>query len=252
MEYGTYYTVSTILAFVGAVLAGSFVAFSIWAYVRSINPEFWPSCKERYGALYQDLKEESRIALFTGMFQNVQIVILITLMVILVSSPMAQSAAYLACSTLSLAWDLIARPYESRLMAGQMLILDVARVAAGAGFIVLSLPGISLDTSILMCWYEILVLLCAMVLGLVLALIQQILGAVLQLKECLTLKGEEYRIPKVSSSNSLRAAASFGFFIRTLGTSSVSPANIRVGDSAGGLEDSSATGSQKFDRSIVS
>ncbi len=228
------------------------MVFSVWEYKKKVSADHNALGKERCQAFYEDLREESQLALFTNTFQNIHVVVLVLLLVTLESHPLAQSVAYVASAVLGLAWDLVVRPYDGRLMICQMIWLDVTRLAAGVGYLILTIPGTSLDTATILCRYEIIVFFAAVTIGMILAIVQQILGAMAQLKECFHKYEDDHHMVKVSSSSSLHPASSFGFSIRTLGMSSFSPANLRLGDSAGGLEDSSATGSQKFDRSIVS
>ncbi len=99
--------------------------------------------REKYGALYSDLKDV-KPALLTTLFHNLRLFLLIPLLVLLSGYPLAQSVTYLVSAVAGFAWDFALLPFEGRLLTAEALFMDVSKIGAAAGYVLLTAPGISL------------------------------------------------------------------------------------------------------------
>ncbi len=124
-----------------------------------------------YGALYEDVKR-NKVTLPILTFHNVRLFTLIALMVLMARHPVFQSTVYAFSAILSLAWDWRLRPYRCPIIMSQVLFLDLAKLAAAAGFVVLTVPTVDLAISNRAFVYETVVLLVAIGGGMLLVLFQ--------------------------------------------------------------------------------
>lgn len=74
-------------------------------------------------------------------------------------------------------------PYEGRLLTALMISMDLAKVAAGAGYLALSVPTISEWTARVACRYICIVMLVSMCVGLLLAVVQIAANVIEKVKE---------------------------------------------------------------------
>ncbi len=137
----------------------------------------------RYGTVYEDLKPESKRSLFTSVFHNIRVSILIIALVFAWPCPMAQSIFYTASALLALGWDLRVQPFEGGLLSAQMYTLDLAKLAAGAGYLVFTLPTTTQDVADTINIFEVVVFIGAIAIGMALSLLQQAIGVYYQVKE---------------------------------------------------------------------
>ncbi len=94
--------------------------------------------RTKYGALYADLRP-SKLSMLTTVLSNVRCVALILLLVLLHGHAGAQSWIYLTFAIFALGWDVWVRPYSGGLIMAQALVMDLAKLAAGAGYVALTL-----------------------------------------------------------------------------------------------------------------
>lgn len=139
--------------------------------------------RRKYGAFYAELKE-SRTALSTTLFHTVRCGILIALLVGLTNYPRAQASVYVASALASMVWDAYLLPYESRLTAADVLLLDAAKVAGGIGFVILTTISPGSDAfADWICTYELILFVSSIGAGLAMAVAQQIMGVVGTIRE---------------------------------------------------------------------
>ncbi len=155
------------------------------------------SFKAKYGSLYEDLKS-TRAALWTTVFHNGRCFVLIALLVMLSEYPMAQAICYSLLSVAGLMWDTVANPYEGRMLTLQILTLDFAKLAAGVGYITLTLPGEMEAFAEWMCGYEIILFLVAIISGMALSLAQQVADVYAKIREWCQHRNDTKVVPTMS------------------------------------------------------
>ncbi len=152
--------------------------------------------KSQFGALYQNLREQ-RPAIWTSAFHNLRVLVLVPLLVFLSGVPLGQSIAYSAASAVGLVWDLAVQPYDSRVVAGQVLMFGTAKTAAGIGYILMNIPGVGNTVGDVAAMCELAVFLVGMSSGLGLALGKTAYDTVMKVKEWATERGTT----RVSAAN---------------------------------------------------
>ncbi len=149
------------------------MAFLAYILTRPLGSILSDDFKQTYGALYSDLKE-LRPALLTPLFHNVRLFILILALVLFAQSPVAQAGTYTILGVAGLCWDLALHPYEGRMLTVHMILLDVAKVAGGVGYVLLSQAAPGERLGVVIGAYEMLMLAGAIGAGLVLSLMQTV------------------------------------------------------------------------------
>ncbi len=158
--------------------------------------------KDTYGALYEDVRE-AKLPILTAVFHNIRQLVLILLLVSLAPHAFTQATVFTASALISAGWNLTIRPYDGVLVNLQMLLGDVAKLAAGVGYLVLTHQDITSRTAATLLAYEICVFVVSMCLGLVMLIIQTIMGIREWFKDCCCKKEE-----KVSPMTSVRSSDS--------------------------------------------
>ncbi len=174
MDYSVFYGLSCYAAAIAVVFEIFFLVGSAALLFKPIIVLASDRYRNYYGALYSDLKSYNKIELATTMVHIIRISVLIPALVFLTDYPLMQSVAFLTSAGLAILWDLVVRPYEGVLLTAQMLVMDVAKVAAGVGYVFLTISGQKKDVASGLSSYEIGVFLGGVSAGFVLATIQQI------------------------------------------------------------------------------
>ncbi len=162
-------------------------------------------CRGRFGTLYEDLNPATRSRLFTTTFHNLRLCLMIPVLVLTSSSALAQSVVYLTSALAGTIWDIALRPYDGILMAAQMYLMGAARLVAGVGFVVLSVPSITQATANHFLQYEMNTLITAMAGGLALAVIQQTMGVCIQIRERCKRRSEEKPVCAAGTVTDMRS-----------------------------------------------
>ncbi len=155
-----------------AAIEVGFLALSICVFRHPARFLASEPARRKYGAFYEKIRLVYP-AVATAGFHNVRLFLLVGLLVSLSSFPTAQSLSYLVLSTAGLLWDFWMSPYDGRMLRGQMLFLDVAKVLAGAGYVGLTVSLTSKGTAEWDSKYEIVVILVGVFGGFMLAAVQQ-------------------------------------------------------------------------------
>ncbi len=165
---------------------------------------FSPRFRAQFGALYEDIQNSDAVLYITA-FHNVRLFVLILVLVVTPAHPLFQSTFYLCSAVLSAGWDLTLAPYDGRTLKAQMYFLDAGKVAAAAGYVMLTVSGVTEETARWMRGYEVVALLAAMGGGLVLATAQQSMAIAGQIREMCRKRIDE----KVFGSSMIVRADSF-------------------------------------------
>ncbi len=207
-SYTGFYSLNCFAAVAALLVEILYLCFSAHVFARPVSLLLSPECKGRYGALYEDIKTTSASGMPMMLIHNLRLFVLIPLLVLSADRPVFQSSVYGVSAAMSLAWDAALRPYEGTLLSAQVFFMDIAKLAAAAGYIVLSVPTISPGQAGTVCEYEIIVLLVAMCGGLVLVLVQQAAAIWGQIREiCRRRREMKYGIT-VSNVDSSQATGS--------------------------------------------
>lgn len=157
-----------------------------------------PEFRARYGALYSDLKgSASALSILT--FHNIRLFVLIPLLVFSSRHATFQAAIYLTSAVLSLSWDAALQPYDGRLLSCQVLVMDVAKVAAAVGYVLLAVPTISEAAAAKLCLYEVVLLVGSLTAGMILVVAQQVRDVA---RQVCRKKSEAYMVAGGSSGDS--------------------------------------------------
>ncbi len=181
--YSTFYALNSFASILGIAFMATFLGFSVYVFMQPTSHLSSDDFKPRFGALYEDVRQVYP-SVATSLFTNLRVAILAGLLVALAKIPPAQTVSYVMLSVVGLAWDLYARPYDdSKLMKFQMLFLDSAKLAAGAGYFVLALPRTSQALAEWVCTYVISIFVVAIVTGLIVSILQQATAAYESVKD---------------------------------------------------------------------
>ncbi len=151
-----------------------------------------PSLKDRYSALYNELRPNKR-SLITTTVHNLRVFLLIVILVAAADYAMVQSLVYVTSSILGIVWDIWSNPYEGRMQTVQMLFMSAAKLAMGAGFVVLTVPGVGQDVADTASLAVVIMFLASIGGGLAMAVAQQLIGGYYLAKEACpdkTVKGK--------------------------------------------------------------
>ncbi len=179
------------------------MAACIYLFSRPAELLLSPEFRSKYGALYEGLLSSSVSSLSIQAFHNLRLSVLIPLLVFSASSPPFQSGIYLASAGLSLAWDLALSPYEGKLLSAQMLVMDVAKVCASVGYVLMTIPGVSSRIGQNVCLVEVAVLVASICGGLALATIQMAMDAYVQVRKWCAKRNERVYVLNQSSDTIL-------------------------------------------------
>ncbi len=183
-SHGPLYTLGNVaacFAFVGEVVF--LVGCASLMLAKSKDSLLVPEFRDRYGAIYSDLKTGyTKLHMFTTVFHNCRCFFLVVFMALAYTSPVAQAVGFLMVTLVGLGWDVYFRPYRGRLLTAQVLVLDVCKFAAAIGYIVLAKVK-SVDTGDKFSGFVVVVMGLAMGVGVILGIVQQVLGVYQQSKE---------------------------------------------------------------------
>ncbi len=177
-------------AFSALAFEGCFLAISIYMMSHPTETLASESFRARYGALYEDLKG-SRSALSMGVFHSIRVMVLIFMLVVGASRPVFQSFVYMGSAIVGTCWDVVLVPYEGRLLSIQVYFMNLAKLAASAGYLVLTVPTLDTASGKRLLIYEVIILSAAIWIGLALALIQQALCMIREVRIILQRKKAE-------------------------------------------------------------
>ncbi len=148
-----------------------FLAFSLRILAQPAAQLQSPGYKSKFGALYSDLQGSASALSMSG-FHNVRLFALILALIAASGHPMFQASIYTVSATLGFAWDLALRPYEGALLSAQIMTVDVGKIAASAGYVMLAVPTVKEAMADLICRYEVVTLAVAMGGGMALVIVQ--------------------------------------------------------------------------------
>ncbi len=129
--------------------------------------------QDKFGAFYDDVKD-TKLAMLTPVFHNLRLLCLIPPLVMFSDFPLAQTIVYICSTFAGISWDLKLRPYKDLTIITEVVIMNIAKVAASGGYVALSLSTTTEETAAAVCTYELVVFVSSIGLCLAVAAAQQI------------------------------------------------------------------------------
>jgi len=190
LKNSQYYAMNYFIAIFALIFECAFIVANFLVIKNSARYLTKHKNKEKYGAFYEDCKIFNPLK-FTPFANNIRLLIMICLMVYTVDYNIAQSIIYFISALASFAWELCMSPYEEKLITLQMNALNLVKLAASIGFLLVCSP---LTSEKVISWiykYETGLFLTSLCIGMLISLIQQIQGTIEMIKNYCRKKSPE-------------------------------------------------------------
>jgi len=185
-----YYSINYFSAIFAVLFECGFIAFNLWVILKPAKYLNKKQNKSKYGAFYEDFKIYHPVRL-TPLLNNIRLFVMICVMVFTVDYNLVQSLVYFIFSFFGFAWEFSMSPYEEKLVFVQVNLLNFIKVFASLGFIFLCSPY---TTEFVKSWiyqYEITLFLTSLCSGMLISIIQQVIGVIDMIKSYCVKKSPE-------------------------------------------------------------
>jgi len=181
-KYSQYYSINYFAAIFAVTFECGFIMFNLWVILKPAKYLTRNQIKSKYGAFYEDFKIYQPLRL-TPLLNNIRLFVMVCLMVYTVDYNFVQSIVYLGFALINFIWEFSMSPYNEKLVSIQVNLLNIIKVFAGFGFVFLCSPYTVDYVKSWVYQYEIALFLTSLCSGMLISVIQQVIGVIDMIKE---------------------------------------------------------------------